>query len=152
MLDMPKTIQQTFLDQINERNILNLTVGDVVISPPELLETADAVNTRVYLSVPSNGARTYPILYSRWAMEDVYGPHRRDYLVPDLAAVTVADVLALVNARLGTAWEPSAFVDGVWPVNETPTAVPLRAHASNLLMLGEIELMLHTPPATQPAT
>jgi hypothetical protein len=142
MLVMPDPIPQTLLNAINRRNYLNLSLSDVTFSAPGELDTVDGANTRVYVTVAGDSTRTYPVLYTRLPLDFAYGPHSRAYTIATATSLTTADILALVNARLHTALEASAFVDQTWVIGTSPTTVTLTTRSDNLLFTGAIGLTL----------
>lgn len=141
MLNLTVSLEQLFLDALNIRNNLNLTLADVVLSAPEAIDPIPEGDTLVRVTIPARGVSVYEMVYSRWDFTEFYEPHDPAF---NVAAGTyeTASVLAMLNARLDAQLEVSAFEAGQWTIGTQPAVLQLRPTATNIMLKGALELTL----------
>lgn len=141
MFNLAVSLEQLFLDALNIRNNLNLTLADVVLSAPEDIGQMPEGDTLVRMTIPARGVSVYEFIYSRWDFTSFYDVHDPVYTVTP-GVFTHAQVLTLLNERLATQMSPDAFEAGSWTVGAEPVVLQLRPTAVNLMLKGILELTL----------
>lgn len=141
MYNLPVPLKQLFLDEVNTRNNLTLTLADVELSDPEPSQSARG-NTSLLLTIPARGHSSTLVQYERWDLTEFYDVHDPEYLVDRKGIYTLADVLALVNARLVMQLEAGEFVDGQWDLTGDSVQVTLQAAPTNVMLVGSLDLTL----------
>ena len=141
MFNLAVSLEQLFLDALNIRNNLNLTLADVVLSVPEEIEPVPQGDTLVRVTIPARGASVYELAYTRWDFTEFYDIHDPVYSVTP-GVFTHVQVLALLNERLQMQLSADAFEPGSWTVGTEPVVLQLRPTAVNLMLKGILELTL----------
>ena len=154
-----KQSKQLLVDLINQANYTAFRVQDLNFSLPTIVDEPPVGHPNVNASVIATGTGTTrftgpkPLYYKRLDLTELLAARNVEFIFDnDGADVTMAMLLAALNARHNLAMDLTDIEDGNWSQSPTEDViVPLLARPSSLTYIGEAQLVIkaNTDAATE---